>query len=749
MQKPESLAELVRRMRQNAGLTLEDLSHRAGVSVRSLGDIERGVRDSPRTSTLVAVARGLGLSADQQDELLGLVNVARALDPGSFPATLSPPRLVDFAGRASELDQVLGALLDDSAVVVITGSAGFGKTTLAVEATGRLSDSSTLFLDLGALGREPLSPLQVVQALLRAANVEPADIPGSLEEATARWTGTALGSRTIVILDNVISESQVRPALSGGGRYVLTSRRTVAGITATSRVHLGSLDDKSSVALLESVIPEAQRHLPDVDELVALCQGVPLALRVAGNRIASRQATTVGDFVARLRQEERRLSLLVAGDMSVEAALNTSFEELDADTARFFANLSLIDGTTFSAELAAAASGLDAGAAEELVEDLVDAGLVEARGGSRYRLHDLIRVFAGSRARALMDSSEIQSSRTRLAYALLRTVVSLGRAATLTIPTDWPGSALWFAGSGTDAGARAWTLAEADHWWPAIQFLRDHGDNVAVLLAGKATESRVSQWPESPQLFGLQRLALEAAENLGDLPEISLRLSSLAWSSFNLSGDLAVVADYATRALQVGRLSGDKYALARSLMLDGCVRLFRGDFGGVEVALRQAIDMFTTLGDDAEAAEARSILGVFYRRADRRDDAVRELEAVLAFTGTSADSVDAEPIQMTSARGNALSELSACYSTCGSPARALQLADLLVDQFRGESDYYRARARSFRARALLAVGDPTGALEEADRIELLLAPYPSGSHAASTRSEIAELRSEARLLKDG
>ncbi|AXH35390.1 XRE family transcriptional regulator [Humibacter sp. BT305] len=740
MTREQDLSQQLREFRRRAGITIEELAERSGVSVRAIGDVERGVR-VPRVSTLRGLEAGLGLSEEDIKVLYGESTGPSTVPPEPPPA-VRPSRLGDFTGRTSELAAVAEGIQHAGAVVVITGSAGFGKTTLAVEAASRMAEESLVFVDLGGLGRPTLTPLQVMQSVLRQVDAM-AEPVVTLEAASARWMLVAASKHPIVLLDNVQSEEQVRPLFSttDRGPIVLTSRRTVSGITATTRVHVKTLDEVSSIHLLEQIIPVLQRRPAELEELARLCQGVPLALRIAANRIASRPATHVADFVERLRVEERRLSLLVAGDMSVEAALATSYEELDETSAALFTSLSLIEGTTFSREIAAAAAGMDAWDTEETLEDLVDVGLVEAQRGARYRLHDLIRVFAGSRLRAESSEDEITSARERLTYSLLRTLLTVGRPPLVPAPEHWPGTLLPYPGSGTDAGARSWAPAEQDHWWAAVNFAAERGDHEAVLLAAAATESRIAPWRELPRILELQQLALRSAEVLDDARSQALVLSALTWGDVTVDGDPVQAMKHAARALAAATESGDAYAIAKARYVGAaCSVIFMQDLANAEENLRLAIDGFAEAGSSDEATEVRAFLGAFYSRSGRLAEGITELTAAIEAVGPSFDAQDLEPISVSNTRGSALQELTTAHIASGQPDLALSYADWLLTGWAPESDFYQARARAIRATALAASGRHDDARAELSTVDALLAAYPTSGQDQMVQRHIAQAR---------
>lgn len=715
-------------------MTIEELAEKAGVSARAIGDIERGAR-APRIRTLSALARGLDLSDASSADLFNLSvarprTAERATGPG-------PRRLRDFTGRESEVAQVVGALSDPLAVVVISGSAGFGKTTLAVESAARFRGETYVFVDLGGLGRPALSALQVLQRVLRQLDPR-AEPSASLEATAARWATVSAEKQLVIVLDNVSEEDQVRPLLAAPrrGPVILTSRRSLGGISANVRLRLESLSSESSLDLLERLIPEAQRGDGELAQLSELCQGVPLALRVAGNRVAARPATSVADFVARLQSEERRLSLLVAGDMSVEAALNTSYAELDPQSAALFRSLSLIEGSSFTADVAAIACGLTEWHSEDLLEGLVDVGMVEARENNRYRLHDLVRVFAGSRLRTEDDADDVLVAKRRLSYSFIRTLLSLGRPPRLVPPHLWPGREFVYPGYGSDKGARSWAPLEQDCWWAAVRWVAEIGDNEAVLLVATALEGRIAAWAELPQILEVQRMAVTAAQRLGDRRAESLRLSAATWGVLTVEGNPPAAFALADQALEAALDSGDAYAVAKARFMAGaCSIITMRELADAENHLVAAMEGFDAVGASAEAVEVRSFLGAFYRRTGRVDESIRELRAAVDVVGQEFH--DDEPVSFSIARGTALAELTAAYISTGDADEAIRCAESLVAGWSPESDFYEGRARAIRATALAALGHFDAAREELDEVTVLLAQYRDSGQAQIAQEHIA------------
>ncbi len=328
---------------------------------------------------------------------------------GPEPAVprLLPARSPDLAGRTEAGAGIRTALTGAGPVaplVAISGRAGVGKSALAVHAAHDLAaeySDGQLYLDLRGSTDRPVPPEQALARFLRALGLAGDELPDGLDERAERYRDLVAGRRVLVVLDDVADEAQAVPLLPGSAStgVIVTSRPRLTGLAGTHRVHLDPLDSDESVALLAAVAG-ADRLAAEpaaTSELAGLCDGLPLALRIAAARLAARPHWTVARLVERLRDEEHRLDELVSGGQDVRAALATSYQRLCPAARRLFVALGRRPGPT-----GAVIDPLPTGAAEPL-EDLVDAQLVEVsghNGHSAYRLPGLVAAYARELAAA-------------------------------------------------------------------------------------------------------------------------------------------------------------------------------------------------------------------------------------------------------------------------------------------------------------------------------------------------------------
>ncbi|MFJ9585006.1 AfsR/SARP family transcriptional regulator [Streptomyces acidicola] len=326
------------------------------------------------------------------------------------PVSLLPPALGDFTGRETESAEVVEWLTGPrtaTPVVVVSGPAGVGKSTLAVQAAHRVADrypDGQLYAELHGFS-EPVPPGEILGRLLRALGADPPEDPA---ERGDLFRSLVAGRRILLVLDDAGSESQVRPLLPGSAAcgVLVTSRTRLGGLVGARRTDLDVLDDVRGLQLLTRVIGATwgdPREEAAARRIVELCGGLPLALRIAGARLATRRHWTPSMLADRLADEHRRLDELSVGDLEVRASLGLSYQALDPGARLVLRRLATLGSADVAAWTMAALADVPEDEAEEVLERLVDAQLLDCPGTDqvgqpRYRLHDLVRVYAAERA---------------------------------------------------------------------------------------------------------------------------------------------------------------------------------------------------------------------------------------------------------------------------------------------------------------------------------------------------------------
>ena len=332
----------------------------------------------------------------------------------------TPAPVADFTGRKDELDLLCGHFDRDptasapSSVVVcaVAGVGGVGKTALVIQAAHCLRSSfpdGQLYADLQGVGPVPVTSLEVLARFLRALGVGAAEIPRDEAECAALYRTTLADQRVLVILDNARDARQVRALLPGHGGcgVLITSRRRMADLAAAHLVDLSTMPVVDALNLFAETTGTAGAlaDRESATKVVHACGRLPLAVRIAGARLASRPGWTVQMLAQRLGDQRRLLDELRIGDLEVAASFQLSYQELPPRVARTFRLLAMSPTTEISVPVATAMLDRDPGDVERDLDTLVESSLLIVAGPERFKYHDLVRLYA----RNLVDTEESPS----------------------------------------------------------------------------------------------------------------------------------------------------------------------------------------------------------------------------------------------------------------------------------------------------------------------------------------------------
>ncbi|MFD5397760.1 BTAD domain-containing putative transcriptional regulator [Streptomyces sp. NPDC127097] len=497
-------------------------------------------------------------------------NAAYSAPPSPVPAQL-PPDIADFTGRTEAVGQLASALRGAAGgrspvVATLSGLGGVGKTALALHVAhavrARFPDGQ-LYVDLQGTGRAPADSGAVLTHFLRALGVAEGAVPDGLEQKSALYRSLIAGRRVLVLLDNARDSAQVRPLLPGapGCAVLVTGRARTLALPGAGRVDVEVMDEAEALGLLGAIVgaERAAAEPAAARELVAACGGLPLAVRIAAARLASRPGWSLADLVARLG-EQRRLDELRVGDLGVAATFRVGYEALGPGLAHAFRVLALCRMPTFCRAAAAALLDTTEDAAEAAVEALVDAGLVEVHGDDGYRYHDLVGLFA--RRLGEQDSpAEREAAQHRFFDHIRATVLT---AARLIGPPGAP----------PDPLSR-----------PGLPDRADHPDRPGRALAD-ADAAREWLHAVHPPLYAAVERALDATPGqLGHLVELLT-----AWSSaLRSTARHRALAPLIRRALGNARRHGDAVAAAGARRLLPVPRAGTGTYGQAVRALPERL----------------------------------------------------------------------------------------------------------------------------------------------------------------
>ncbi len=401
-----------------------------------------------------------------------------------------PALVAGFTGREPELAQIT-ALLDpagDAAVMVVsamTGLAGVGKTALAVHTCHAARQAGwfpggVLFIDLHGYDDAPVEPGQTLDALLRALGIAAEHIPPGTEERAGLYRSALAGisDPVLIMADNASSEAQVRLLLPGPGphRVVVTSRHTLAGLGARL-LDVAVLDDETGVALLDRALraarPDDDRigaDRPGAVRLAGICGGLPLALQITAALLKADPSRTVREMTDEFADEMRRLETLRYDDgsgtsaPSVAAAFELSYRQLDEAAARVFRLFPVNPSPDVSTAAVAALADQPIIDTRNVIGQLVRAHLVEAAAGAagRWRMHDLLRLYARQLSDVHADDDGREQARDRLLRYYQDTACAAGAHMRAL-----PGTPVPTAFTGRD-NALAWLDAERPNLIAAV-----------------------------------------------------------------------------------------------------------------------------------------------------------------------------------------------------------------------------------------------------------------------------------------
>lgn len=628
-----------------------------------------------------------------------------------------PSEVAGFAGRAAEVGR-LDEYLDmhergdtgGPTVLVVTGMAGVGKTTLATHWARRVADrfpDGQLWLDLrGYDRRAPATPQQSIVSILRALGERADGLPKDLEGRTGLYRSVLDGRRMLVVLDNASGADQVLPLIPGDARMfvLITSRNDLSPLIAREGAHLVRLDPLSAAEARQLLEPRlgAERVSAEPDAVAGIvdnCYGLPLALAIVAARAAARP-----DFP--LRVIERQLA--VAGNpldrftgLDVRAVLSWSYHCLTPPAARLFRRLGL--HPTADASVGAAASLLDASESRTRLSlgELAAAHLVTEHVPDRFRLHDLLRAYAAELA-AVDDAPEQRSA------ALRRMLDWLTRSMLNARPLLQPSESFVGAGPGAtsvepmsfgnERAATEWCDAERNNLVAGVELAFAHGfDDLCWRLAyaGWIALQLTGAWDD---LKRTHQAGLRAAERLGDRIGQAQMLAGMS-AAFRSTGQTTRAIEAGQTALRIFSAAGRTAGVANSLSNLCAAYRDAGDFHQSLRCARLACTLDEAIGQPGNLAISLYQTATTLLAAGRPDDAVPCVtEALRLFREVGH--------RRGEARGRQLA--ATVHTRLGQHAKAIEHHHAAVDIYRELAD------RRYEAEVLSTLGD---ALAGSQRIQ--------------------------------
>lgn len=599
------------------------------------------------------------------------------------PPMQLPADIADFTGRDEDVDRLCELLPDGDGgavkIAVVTGQGGLGKTTLAVHAAHRLRPhfpDGQLYVNLLGASPQPLAPSDVLARFLRELGVGGAQVPVDEAERAGLLRTRLTGRRMLMLLDDARDAAQVRLLLPGSASctVIVTTRNRLPDLAVTRLVDLDVLGGREARALFTSIVgvERVNAEAEATGEVLTACAGLPLAIRIAGARLAARRSWTVAAMASRLHSEQRRLDELKAGELAVRATFEVSFASLPGavsadgiDPARAFRLLGLWHGPVIGLPAAAALFGQPDDNAADALEALVDAHLLESPAPDVYRFHDLLRVYAAERSQAEPEQVRREAVRRILTWYLhtseaVAKVISpnhtrlpLGSAepgvrpfhfASLEEALDWSEAERASLVAATRQAAAsgmhdiAWQIPAAavsffyrrGHW---ADWLTTH--EIALASARELDDPLAEAWilnnlgmlcgeQNKTEAAGYFEQALVIYRQIGDKQGEARAANNVAHAYYQLRRfDEALAAGQSSLAIQ--RQTTNRYGEGTALAILGIALRGLGRFADSVGRAQQALIIYRELGDQQGEADVLSDLGEAYLGLRRVGDAIEAL----------------------------------------------------------------------------------------------------------------------------
>ncbi|MEV7186553.1 BTAD domain-containing putative transcriptional regulator [Kitasatospora sp. NPDC093102] len=587
---------------------------------------ELGVEPDPRLKRLehsiLATDPRLDLPGTRKAAALAAPEVPEAAPAPLVPEML-PADIADFTGREDLVGTIRDRLLRSSAdqsrlavpIVSAVGKAGVGKTAMAVHVAHQVAadfPGGRLFADLHGGAPDMVGPAQILERFLRALGVNGTAIPDGLEERAEMYRALLAERRVLIVLDNVAGESQIRPLLPGkaGSAVIITSQRHIGSLAGAVRIDVTTFAPEQSAELLARITGAARVEAePEATaDLAELCGHLPLALRIAGARLAAHSHWEIAELVERLEDETRRLDELKYADVGIRASLSLTYDSVSEDARRLFRRLAVIEEGPFSPWIGMALLDRPQSVVRDLIDELSDAQLVDAarlatghRG--QYQLHNLIRVFARERLAAEEIVEEREAALTRV------------------------------------LGCFLFLLTEARHReYGRDVLIRSH--DVPLYPLPDRTVDRILAEPL--QWFSRERRMLLPSVRQAAMMGLTEHCWGLAVTAVTFLETHVRLDDWRDThevALAAARKGGDRLGQAALLHSFGSLAVTKQNFAAAGTHFQQSAEIFDDIGDALGAALAARGLGYLARVHGRSDEATAHYESALRVFRESDGSV--------------------------------------------------------------------------------------------------------------
>ncbi|MFI6054544.1 AfsR/SARP family transcriptional regulator [Streptomyces violascens] len=681
-------ADALQLYRNTSGFLREELGVTPGRQLQQLHEqILKGTLPAPSTSSPAKDARPWAPTGHAPPQPAAATPVQESV--GTSPAVtagpcLLPGDLAEFTGRQEEVRRLQEALVPaQSSVpqVLLVGPGGTGKTALAVHTAHAMRPAfpdGQLYMNLRGMSGQPVAPEEALARFLRELGL-PGPLPETLDERAESYRRLLADRHMLIVLDDAADARQVLPLLPGTGScaVLITSRSRLTTIPTTRVLEIEVFDRQQALTLLALLVGRARVAAePEVaEQLVAYCGRLPLAVRILSAKLASKPHWTLKKAAARLADERRRLDELAHEDLEVRASLELSHQGISPAARQLFRRLALVAASDFGDWVCAPLAALPLAEAEDLLEELLDARLLDVVspddvGEPRYRMHDLVRLYALEQVHDLEPQEQRVAALVRLGMTTLALADRAHRAV-----------------CGGDFTV-VHNLAQPPSIPPDI-LDRVGRDPLAWYEADRVTVSA---------------LCRQLAEQ--DQDELAWDLAATCRCQFSLRFHFDEWRETHEVALRAARLHGNERGAAAMLLGLGDLHLTKRNYAQAIPLLEESQELFRKVNDEYGFALALRKAACADRIQGRFEKALSRWQECLPILRAAAD-VEAQA-QVLRWSGQTLLEIGRGQEA----ADLLQEAVGIVDGFRGRS---AAQVRLSLGEHHLAIGEPDLAEREFTR----------------------------------
>ncbi|MFI6077374.1 BTAD domain-containing putative transcriptional regulator [Actinoplanes sp. NPDC051343] len=561
--------------------------------------------------------------------------------PRQLPAA---PRF--FVGRAREYAELVDAYEQAGAsglTMAISGPGGIGKTWLALQWAHAFADrfpDGQLFVDLRGFdpGGQAAPADGVLRAFLEALGVAADAVPTGLDALTARYRSVVADKRVLIVLDNARDTEQVVPLLPGAApaTVLVTSRDRLTGLVGAHGAHtvpLLALSQQAARDLLARRLGEARLTAEPgpVSELIARCAGLPVALSIVAARATMHPELPLSTWADELRDEAGRVDALDDGDpyASLAGVISWSIAALDPEQAEAFGRLGLAPGPDIDAAAAAALCGLTRSRAVAVLRVLERVSLVQQHSAGRYRMHDLLRLYASTKLAP--PGPDRAAALRRLIGFYLHTGFTADRLLEpYRVPLDSAPAAPEHPYPLADnAAAMTWFGAEHECMVAVQETAVDLGWDTAVWQLAWVLNTYLSRTGRNHDVLELWRHGIAAADRLGDRATRALA-RRYAGAAHGAIGEHAMSMQHLTTALAMFEQAGDE---AGQAVLHRDLAMTSEQMGDFPAALDYAVRTMEIVGrldNPAWQADAHNTVGWYLARLERYSEAQAHCEIALS-----------------------------------------------------------------------------------------------------------------------